>query len=366
MPSPAWKTLPTRSPCSLRELLDPAQDLGQARARDDAVLHVVVGRDPAHRRERRFAPLPEERTIRVARRCADLERAALDADALDLGGVVLDLLDHAVELDEQDGACADRVPGRHGVLGGLDRQPVHHLDRGRHHARGDDVRDGGAGRVHRVEAREQRPDGLRSPDEAERDPGRDPERALGADDHAEQVGPVRVERLPAELDDLAVRQHECQPGDVVGREPVLEAVRAAGVLGDVAADRAHLLARGVGRVEEALSGDGAGDVEVRHARLDDDALAREVDLEDPVHSGERHDDAAWHGRRAARKTGAGPARDEWHALAVTRAKHRLDVLGRSGKDDELGDGAVAGQPVALVDTELLRLGDDVRGAERRP
>jgi hypothetical protein len=35
---------------------------------------------------------------------------------------------------------------------------------------------------------------------------------------------------------------------VVHREAVLQAVRAAGVLGDVAADRAHLLTRGIGRV----------------------------------------------------------------------------------------------------------------------
>ena len=63
-------------------------------------------------------------------------------------------------------------------------------------------------------------------------------------------------------------------------KPFFEAVRATGVLGDVAADRADLLARRVGRVEETLVRDGARDVEVRDARLDDDALAREVDLED--------------------------------------------------------------------------------------
>ena len=63
--------------------------------------------------------------------------------------------------------------------------------------------------------------------------------------------PVRVERLAAELDDVAVGQHDRQPGHVVDREAVLEAVRAARVLGDVAADRADLLARRIGRVEEA-------------------------------------------------------------------------------------------------------------------
>ncbi len=120
MPSPAWKTLPTRSPCSLGELLDAAEHLRQPRAGHDAVLHVVVGGDAAHRGERRLPPLPEQRAVGVARRGADLERAALDADPLDLGRVVLDLLDDAVELDEEHGSRAGRVAGRHGVLGRLD------------------------------------------------------------------------------------------------------------------------------------------------------------------------------------------------------------------------------------------------------
>ena len=146
-----------------------------------------------------------------------------------------------------------RVPGGDRQLGSLDRERVHHLDCGRHHARGDDAGDGGAGRVHRVEAGQESAHGLRRADDPERDPRGDPERAFGADDHPEQVGAVRVESRAAELDDFAVRQHEGQPGDVVRREAVLQAVRAARVLGDVAADRAHLLARRVGRVEEAVA-----------------------------------------------------------------------------------------------------------------
>ena len=39
----------------------------------------------------------------------------------------------------------------------------------------------------------------------QRQPGRDPERALGADEHAEQVGPLVPDR---ELDQLAVGQHD--------------------------------------------------------------------------------------------------------------------------------------------------------------
>ncbi len=85
---------------------------------------------------------------------------------------------------------------------------------------------------------------------------RDPECSLRADERAEQVGPVRVERLAAELDDLAVGQNDLEPRDVVDGEAVLEAVRAAGVLRHVAADRADLLARRIGCVEEPVRRDG--------------------------------------------------------------------------------------------------------------
>ena len=144
---------------------------------------------------------------------------------------------------------------------------------------------------------------------------------------------------------------------MVHGEAVLQAVRAAGVLGDVAADRADLLARGVGRVEEAVLRDGPGDVEVGDAGLDDDALAVEVDLEDPVHSRERDHDPARDRSRSAREPGPRAARHERNAFPATGAHDGLHLLGGGGKDDELGDRSMPGQPVALVDAELLRLGD---------
>ena len=69
---------------------------------------------------------------------------------------------------------------------------------------------------------------------------------------------------------------------------------------------------------------------------------------------------------ASGETCAGTARDERNALSVARSKHRLDVLGRSRKDDELGDRAMSCESVALVDPKLLRFADDVRGAEGLP
>ena len=79
-----------------------------------------------------------------------------------------------------------------------------------------------------------------------------PEQALGAGHQAEQVVGLGVEMLAAEPHHLAVRQHHLEPEHVVGGEAVFQAVHAARVLGDVAADRAGDLARRIGRVVEAL------------------------------------------------------------------------------------------------------------------
>ena len=120
-------------------------------------------------------------------------------------------------------------------------------------ARGDDRRDRAAGRVGVGEGGEQRLDRLGRAQQPHRDLGRDPERALRADERADEVVAGGVgRRAGAELDDLAVGRDDLEARHVVGGEAVLQAVRAAGVLGHVAADRADLLARRVGRVEVAV------------------------------------------------------------------------------------------------------------------
>ena len=57
-----------RSPDRASSVADAAQHFGQLRARHDAVLHVVVRRDAAHRGERGLAAFPDPLALR--RRCA--------------------------------------------------------------------------------------------------------------------------------------------------------------------------------------------------------------------------------------------------------------------------------------------------------
>ena len=80
------------------------------------------------------------------------------------------------------------------------------------------------------------------------------------------------------------------------RHALGEAVRTAGVVGHVAADRAGLLAARIGSEVQAVDGDGAAEVEVEHARLDPGPTCVRIDRADPVHLGERDDHRA---RRAA-------------------------------------------------------------------
>ena len=308
---------------------------------------------------------PSQRSARSAssRRRPHLERAAVGADAVDRRGVLVDLYGNAVELDEKERFGALGIVRMERLLGRLDREPVHHLDRGRQDPGRDDRRDRLAGRVDRPERRELRAHGLGLADDSQRDLGRDPERPLGTDEGTEQVGPVGVEGLAAELDDLAVRKHDGEAGDVVDGESVLEAVGAARVLGHVATDRADLLARGVGRIEVAVGRDGLRDVEVRDARLDDDALRGEVDLEDPVHPRERDHDSVRHRQGAAGEAGARAAGDERDALARADPHHPLHLARRRGQDDQLGLCAPSGEPVAVVHPELVGLADHVLGPD---
>ena len=134
------------------------------------------------------------------------------------------------------------------------------------------------------------------------------------------------------MDQRAVGQHHFQRQHVRGGEAVLEAMRAAGVLGDVAADGADRLRRRVGRVEIAAGARRAGDVRIDDARLDDDARVGNVHFEDAVHARQADDDAALDRQRAAAQARARAARDKGKPVAVADAHDGLHLIRRAGQD----------------------------------
>ncbi len=287
LPSPAWKTFERRRPWRVGDRADALEHLGQLGARHHGVVHVEIGREATHRAEGALARSPEALALGGVARDVDAPVACSNsrdlANALDLSR---DSLRHAVQFDEQHGTGVARQAG--GVdarLDRLDRAAIDDLHRGRHEPAADDASHCTTRRHHVAEDGEQRFDGFGNRREAHGDLGDDAERALGADDGAEQVGSVRHAGRRAESHHLAVGKHELHGEHVVGRGAVLQRVRSAGVLTDVAADRARELAGRVGRVEEPVRLD-----HLRKRRVDDAGL----------HDG----NAIRDGTRAARGRGA--------------------------------------------------------------
>ena len=103
--------------------------------------------------------------------------------------------------------------------------------------------------------------------DAHRDFGDDAEQAFRAGHDAQEIIALAVEMLAAEPDDLAGDQHHLDAEHIVGGEAVFEAMHAAGILRDIAADGAGDLRGGIGRVIEALVLHRLGDGEIGDAGL---------------------------------------------------------------------------------------------------
>ena len=152
--------------------------------------------------------------------------------------------------------------------------------------------------------------GGRNPHEAERCTGDDAEGALRAHHEADEVVSRAVLDGTAERDELARRQRQLDAEHVVGRDAVLERVRPAGVLGDVAADRAGGLARGVRRVAEAVRPHGVRHPLVHDPGLGNDPVVPDVDRLDATQPARADHHRRADGQRAARETRASAARDK--------------------------------------------------------
>ena len=151
--------------------------------------------------------------------------------------------------------------------------------------------------------------------------------------------------------------------DVIGGHPVAEAVRAAGVERDVAADRADRLARRIRRVIETVLRRGGRHIEIDHARLDDGDPRLGIDPEDAIQPVQRDDDAVLDRHGATREAGAAAARHEGHAGVVT-APHGLDdLVRRFDEHHRARPRAKRRQAVRFVRRERAGVGEQPVGRE---
>ena len=302
------------------------QHLDQPAARHGAVEAHIVGRDLADGGERRLAAGPEQHALLLVAAHTAGRGAALAWQSARPA-----LTRWSTSTCGPSSSTINRRLGVHRIaradigLGALHGVPVHHLHAAGDDARGDDGGDafGGTRLGREAEQHGARRRGLAQ--QPHRHLGDDAEQPFGAGHQAHQVVAFGIEMLAAQPHDLAGHQHHLDAEKVVGGEAVFQAVHAAGILRDIAADRAGDLRAGIGRVVEALVLDGLGDAEVGDAGLHAGAAVGVVDLEHAVELAQPQQDGVAHRHRAARQRGAGAARHDLDLVVLAVAQDGRDL-----------------------------------------
>ena len=339
------------------DFLDAAERLRKFRTRDDAVEDVDPRGDAAECAEGILATFPEQLALFVVAGHADFARFVGAADFVDGGGLRGDGFQHAFDFEEKDGAGIHGKAGVDVIFDDAKGPAVEHFASGRRDAAGGNVGHGFARVVDGFENGEKRFDGFGFAGKFYGDFGDESERAFGANEEAGEIVGARIALLAADADNFAGGEHEFERGDVIGGDSVGERVRAAGIFGDVTADGGRFLAGGIGSEVEPGMLDGACDVEIYDARLDDGALIVEIEFEDAIHTGENKHESARTGERATREAGAGTTAEDWDAVLRGDANDLGDFGGRRGKNDNIGPAFFDGA-VVFVEDEVFGAGEN--------
>ena len=120
--------------------------------------------------------------------------------------------------------------------------------------------------------------------------------------------------------------------DVIRGDAVGKRMRAAGILGDIAADGASALARGIRSVEVTEWSNGQRDIQIDDARLNQREFILDVDLENAVHAGERDHHSARH-RNGPTAQASSRAPADKRKLVFRRNLDQADHLVRRARED---------------------------------
>ena len=179
-------------------------------------------------------------------------RTAFLRDRLDSLQQVIDFGGRPVEFDNQQRLDIERISRMDEFLNCVNRRTVHHLHAARNDASADDAADAFAGLLRRRKPDQHCARGLGLFQNANRHLGDDTEQSFRSGDETQQVVAFAIQVLPADTQHLTGDQHDLAAEHVIGGHAVFQAVHAARVLRDVAADRTRDLRGRIGRVVEAF------------------------------------------------------------------------------------------------------------------
>ncbi len=237
------------------------------------------------------------------------------------------------------------------LLDGANNYAVHHLKRRGLESGCDDSGDGAAAVVDIREVCQQRADGGRKRRQMKRRFRRDTKRSFRAGEDTEQVVAGRSRAAGEKVNRLASGEDDACRRDVVDRHAVFQAVYAARVLSDVAADGTSHLARRVWHVMKIEGRGGARELRVDESGLNDCSAILRIKPKQAAHP--RQLDHHAFGQRAAGEARACAARSKRDALAPEHAQHFRHLFGAFGEDDGARASLVLRQPVTLVNEQFF-------------
>ncbi len=221
---------------AVAHLGDLGQDCAQLAAGHGDIGQHVVGRQTGEGSGRALAAIPDLLSLLLSLGEADIVAAVVVEQIGDLLHLRIEALGVAVDLDNQRCAGVDGQPRMGELLDHAHAALVHQLQRGGNQTGRNHGGDGFAGRGLRFERDHHGLDAGRIGDQAQPGFGHDAQRAFAAHDQCAEIVFGIVDGLSAQRHDLAVGQHQCEAHDVVGGDAIFEAVGAAGVGAQIAAD----------------------------------------------------------------------------------------------------------------------------------
>ena len=205
-------------------------------------MQVVVGRDLGDGAEGRLATFPEGGSFRLG--CGEAHRCRIvgSADVSHSVSVAFDTTVEAFDLGQEHGGCIGRVASRCVVLHRCRHALIHDFEGGRDDTGSDDIAHGLGGVSDRREREQESANGWWIWGEPNGDLGRNAKCAFTSDERAKWVKPGRLVLESTELSHLTVGEDDLDRKDVGVGDSVRQTVRSPGVVGDIAAERADLLA----------------------------------------------------------------------------------------------------------------------------
>ena len=234
----------------LRHLVDSTEHVGKRRNRYRAIqAHIVIYL--AHRAERGFASQPNPRGFVGILRFAKLNRIMLSCNLFDDTKLILDFFGASFHFYDQK-SLAVRIASLGESFAGSDARAVHELNCHRQNASLYDVRNTSPGYLVRVVSNKNRPGAFGLWKYSQCRFGDDSQLAFGATYDAKPIITAGIHVCPTDFDHGSIHENQRHTQEIVGSDPIFQAVRTARIHRNVACDGTGQLRGWVRSIEETV------------------------------------------------------------------------------------------------------------------